>query len=261
MPIRDIILTGTIFYLIPYCLTRPWIGILTWCWLTFMTPQLLTWGFARTLPFAMIVAVATLLGTVVSRDPDRRTIPFTATTQCLLGLWIVYTFTTITAWYPREAWDLWSKVSKVLLFVLLSLMYFQTRERLRYLFLTIAISYGFYGLKGGLWVFRSANPAGGMVLGPEGGCMTCGNNGLALAFCMTLPFLLFLAREEKRLWIRRMLYAMLVMTPIATLFTFSRTGLVTLPVVLGMLFLKSKRKALGFVALAVFYVGVMAFAP
>ena len=76
--------------------------------------------------------------------------------------------------------------------------------------------------------------------------MTCGNNGLALAFCMTLPFLLFLAREEPRRWLRRVLMAMLVMTPIATLFTFARTGLVTLPVVLIMLFGRSKNKIVAF---------------
>ena len=131
MPIRDIGLTGFIILLVPYSVARPWIGILTWCWLTFMNPQLLTWGFARSMPFAMIIAIATLLGVFVSRDAERRRIPFTTTTQLLLGLWIIYTFTTTIAWYPLEAWDLWSKVSKVLLFVFLSLMYFQTRERLR----------------------------------------------------------------------------------------------------------------------------------
>jgi len=261
MPFRDIALTGFIFYLVPYCFTRPWIGILTWCWLTFMNPQLLCWGFARTMPFAMIVAIPTILGVFLSRDTERRAIPFTTPTQFLLGLWITYTFTTIMAWYPMDAWNLWGKVSKILLFVFLSLMYFQDRKRLRYLFLIIAISYGFYGLKGGLWVFTSANPAAGAVIGPEGGCMTCGNNGLALAFCMTLPFLLFLAREEPRRWLRRVLMAMLVMTPIATLFTFARTGLVTLPLVLIMLFLRSKHKLLGLAALVVFYVGIMNFAP
>jgi putative inorganic carbon (hco3(-)) transporter len=261
MPFRDITLTGFIFCLVPYCFTTPWIGILAWCWLTFMNPQLLCWGFARTMPFAMIVAIPTLLGVFVSPDKDRRPIPFTAPTLFLLGLWITYTFTTIMAWYPDMAWNLWGKVSKILLFVFLSLMYFQDRQRLRYLFLTIALSYGFYGLKGAIWVFRSADPSAGMVLGPEGGCMTCGNNGLALAFCMTLPFLLFLAREEPRRWLRRVLMAMLVATPIATLFTFARTGLVTLPLVLIMLFMRSKRKILAFAALAIFYFGIMNFAP
>ena len=261
MPLRDITLTGFIFWLVPHCFTKPWIGILAWCWLTFMNPQLLCWSFARTMPFAMIVAIPTLLGVFLSPDKDRRPIPFTAPTLFLLGLWITYTFTTIMAWYPEMAWNLWSKVSKILLFVFLSLMYFQDRQRLRYLFLTIALSYGFYGLKGAIWVFRSADPAAGMVLGPEGGCMTCGNNGLALAFCMILPFLLFLAREEPRRWLRRVLRAMLVATPLATLFTFARTGLVTLPLVLIMLFMRSKRKILAFVALAVFYFGIINFAP
>jgi probable O-glycosylation ligase (exosortase A-associated) len=260
-PIRDIFLTGFIFYLIPYCYTHPWIGILAWCWLTFMNPNLLCWGFARTMPFGMILAIPTLLGVMMSRDSERRPIPFTVPTQCLLGLWIIYTFTTIFAWYPAEAWNLWFKVSKILLFVFLSLMYFQNRARLRYLFLVIALSYGFYGLKGALWVVRSANPGAGSVIGPEGGCMTCGNNGLALAFCMTLPFLLFLAREEPRRWLRRVLFAMLLGTPLATLFTFARTGLVTLPAVLIMMFMRSKRKVVAFVALGIFAFGIWNFAP
>ena len=261
MPIRDIAVTGFIFALVPYCFANPWIGILTWCWLTFMNPQLLCWGFARTMPFAMIVAIPTLMGVFLSYDKERRSIPLTPPTQILLGLWVTYTFTTILAWYPDQAWNLWLKVSKILLFVFLSLMYFQNRERLRYLFLVIALSYGFYGLKGGLWVFTSANPANGTVIGPEGGCMTCGNNGLALAFCMVMPFLLFLARDEPRAWLRRILRAMLVMTPIATLFTFARTGMVTLPVVLVMLFMRSKHKFVAFAAIGIFAIGVMNFAP
>lgn len=261
MPIRDIVLTAFIIYLVPVSLKKPWIGVLSWCWLTFMNPHYLCWGFARTLPFAQIIAIATVVGIVMSPDKERRGIPLTAQTQLLAGLWLVYTFTTIFAWYPDRAWDLWEKVSKILLFVFFSLMYFQNRERLRYMFLVLALSYGFYGLKGGLWVFHSANPSGGMVVGPQGGCMTCGNNGLALAFCITLPFLLFLWREETRPWLRKLLLAMLIMTPIATLFTFARTGLVTLPVVLVMLFMRSKRKVLALVVLGVFAYGVMHYAP
>lgn len=213
------------------------------------------------MPFAQTVAIATLIGVFMSADKERRGIPFTVHTQLLAGLWLVFTFTTIFAWYPERAWELLEKISKILLFVFLSLMYFQNRERLRHLFMVLALSYGFYGLKGGLWVIRSANPADGMVIGPQGGCMTCGNNGLALALCMILPFLLFLWREETRPWLRKLLLAMLVMTPIATLFTFARTGLVTLPVVLVMLFMRSKRKFLALVILGVFALGVMNYAP
>lgn len=261
MPFRDIALTGFVIWLLPICLKKPWIGVLSWCWLTFMNPHQLCWGFARTLPFAQIIAIVTLIGIFVSPDKERRGIPFTIQTQLLVGFWLVITFTTIFAWYPERAWDSWEKTSKIFLFVFLSLMYFQNRERLRSLFLVLALSYGFYGLKGGLWVFTSANPSGGMVLGPQGGCMTCGNNGLALAFCMILPFLLFLWREETRPWLRKVLMAMIVMTPIATLFTFARTGLVTLPVVLVMLFMRSRRKVWALVVIGVFAFGVMNYAP
>jgi len=226
-----------------------------------MNPHKQTWGFARTMPFAMIVAIAVILGVLTSRDKLRRALPMCRETSLLIALCFDFTLTTILAWYPGDAWDLWFKLFKILLFTFLTLLYFQDRQRLRYLFLTIALSIGFYGLKGGIWVFRSADPGGGAVMGPEGGALLAGNNGIGLALCMTLPFIAFMAREEPRLWLRRILQAMLIFSPIATVFTFSRTSILTLPVVLIMLFMRARRRILGFFALAIFAYGIMNFAP
>jgi len=260
-PLRDIFLTGFIFYLVPYCYTQPWIGVLMWSWLTYMSPHKQTWGFARDMPFALIVAIAVILGVLTSRDKLRRALPKTRETSLLIALCFDYTFTTILAWYPGDAWDLWFKLFKILLFTFFTLLYFQDRQRLRYLFLIIGLSIGFYGLKGGIWVFTSGNPGAGSVLGPEGGSLLSGNNGIGLALCMTMPFLLFLGREEPRRWLRRILFAMLIFSPIAIIFTFSRTSMLTLPVVLIMLFMRARRRILGFFALAIFAYGIMNYAP
>ncbi len=58
---RDIVVTLAVFGSLPFILKRPWIGILVWTWLGFMNPHRLAWGFSTTLPFAMIVAVTTLV--------------------------------------------------------------------------------------------------------------------------------------------------------------------------------------------------------
>ena len=58
---RDIVLTLVIFGLLPFILRRPHIGVLVWTWIGFMNPHRLTWGFAYDMPFAMIVALVTLV--------------------------------------------------------------------------------------------------------------------------------------------------------------------------------------------------------
>ncbi|HXH83831.1 MAG TPA: putative O-glycosylation ligase, exosortase A system-associated, partial [Candidatus Tectomicrobia bacterium] len=183
-PLRDLLLTTVVFALLPVCFMHPWIGILVWSWIGYMNPHKLTWGFAYGIPFAMLVALFTLPGVLAARD--RKSIPWTPLTVALALLWAHFTFTTFFAWYPDAAWYQWQKVSKILLFVFLTLVFFQDRSRLRYLFLVIALSIGFYGLKGGIWALSSGGR--NHVLGPEG-TMLGSNNAVGLALNMALPFL------------------------------------------------------------------------
>ena len=52
---RDYVLTAFVFGMVPFCVARPWIGILMWYWLGLMSPHRLTWSFAYTMPFAMVI--------------------------------------------------------------------------------------------------------------------------------------------------------------------------------------------------------------
>ena len=64
---RDIILFGIIFGLLPFCFLRPWIGVLVFAWLSYMNPHRFTWGAAYDFPFAKIIAVATIAGVFLTR--------------------------------------------------------------------------------------------------------------------------------------------------------------------------------------------------
>lgn len=258
MPIRDVVLTAIIFGVLPVCFVRPWIGILVWSWIGYMNPHRLTWGFAYSMPVAQMVGIATIAGILLMPDKERRPIPWLRETRLLLGLWGIYTLTTFMALYPDEAWPQLEKVSKILLFTFLTLKFFQTRERIRSLFLVLALSLGFYGLKGGIFSLRS----GGLyhVRGPEESFIGS-NTTIGLALNMTLPFLLFLAKEEPRRWLRRLLWAMFAFSIVAVLFTYSRGAIVGLPVVLMMLFLRARRRLVGLLAFGVLAFFVMNFAP
>src|SRR5712691_8183252 len=218
---RDLVVTAAVLGVLPFCFARPWIGVLAWSWLGYMNPHRLTYGFASTLPFAMIVAVATLTGLVFAKD--RKPVPLVRETYLLGALWLMYTITTIFALYPEEAWAQWDKVSKVMLFTFITMKLFQDRERLRYLFLVIAFSIGFFGLKGGIWAI--ATGGGNKVYGPDASFLGS-NNSIGLALNMILPFLFILQKDEPRKWLRRLMQVMFWTSIVAIIFTYSRGAVV-----------------------------------
>jgi putative inorganic carbon (HCO3(-)) transporter len=62
---RDIILSLVVFGLLPKCFARPDIGLMVFCWLSYMNPHKLCWGFALAFPFAQVTALATLGGLLI----------------------------------------------------------------------------------------------------------------------------------------------------------------------------------------------------
>ena len=242
--------------MLPICLARPWIGVLMWCWLGYMNPHRLTWGFTYDMPFAMMVAIPTLVGLLAAKD--RRPVPRTRETYLLVALWALFVLTTVFAMDQEFAWDYLAKVSKILLFTFVALMLFQDRERLRKLFLVIALSIGFYGLKGGIWAI--ATGGANRVMMPDDS-MLGGSNGAGLALNIVLPMLLYLGREEKNVWLRRLLQVMFLFSIPAVVFTYSRGAVLGLAAVVLMLAGKAKRFLVAGLGLVVLYAFLVTFAP
>jgi probable O-glycosylation ligase (exosortase A-associated) len=251
-----IALTAFVFAMLPICLAYPWIGMLMWAWLGYMTPHRLTWHFSSQMHFAVLVAVATLVGLLFTKD--RKPIPWVRETYLLSALWLLFTLSTVVALYPDHAWPRWYFISKILLFTYVPLLLLQDRKRLKWFLLVIALSIGFYGLKGGIW---SIGKGGAGTVEMPDGTMFTGTNGAALALNMVLPMLFYLAREEENQWLRRLLRATFVFSIVAVLFTYSRGGLVGLCALLLVLAAKSGKLLRATVALAAAYVLVMNFAP
>ena len=236
MPLRDIALVVVVFGALPVCFARPWIGVLFWAWLGYMNPQRLVWGFAWNIPFALMVAVATLSGFVLSKD--RRPFIWTRETITLAILWVWFTVTSVFAFYPADAWDQWKTVSKILVMTFLTVPLFQSRDRVRWLLLVIAGSIGFYGVKGARFTVITGGES--MVQGAPGSVFLSSNNYLALALNMCLPMFLWLAREEQRPWLKLTLYAAFFTSMVSVLFTYSRGGVLGLAVVLAVMFLNRR---------------------
>jgi probable O-glycosylation ligase (exosortase A-associated) len=234
--LRDVVFTVVLLSLVPVSFLRPWIGVLAWSWIAYMAPHTLTWGFARVLPVAVLIGGATLLGFVLTKE-DRKPLPRVAGTVLMVALALHFIVTTIFAYDPTLAYGKLDWVLKAMLMTFVTMSLFQDRFRLRLLYLVMALSMGFYGLKGGLWVLRTGGSE--HVQGPEQGTFFGDNNTLGLALCMVLPLLLYLSREEERRWMKIILRITFAGSIIGILFTYSRGAFLGLAVILGILIWRS----------------------
>ena len=248
---RDYFVTLIVLGSLPYILARPHMGIVMWSWLGYMNPHRLSWGFATTMPFAQIVAIATLLGMLFSREPKH--IPWTRETILLVLFIIWMCITTLFALEPDRAFPLLEKVLKIQLMTFVTLMLMMSRERINLLAWTIALSIGFYGVKGG--VFTILTGGGYHVQGPPG-TFIGGNNEMGLAMLMVLPIIRYLYLEAEIKWIRLGLLAALLLTVVAILGTQSRGALVGLAAVGFFLIMKSPNR-LAFLTLTVITIPVV----
>ena len=234
---RDIAVVLIVFGSLPFILRRPWIGIIMWTWLGFMNPHRLAWGFATTMPVAMLVALATLVGLLAVREPKK--VPWNRESITLLLFVIWMTITTPFAMHSADAWQQWEKVIKIQFMIFVAMMLITNRERLNALVWTIVLSIGFYGVKGG--IFTIMQGGANRVYGPPG-TFIGGNNEMGLALAMTVPLMYYLYQEAKQVWVRRGLLAMMLLTTLAAFGTHSRGALLGMAAMGAMLWWKSRQK-------------------
>lgn len=235
---RDLIVTAIIVGSLPWILTRPYIGIYVWYWLSLMSPHRLCWGFAYDLPFAQLIALTTLGSILFTKD--KKSVAWNSGLVLLALLYVHMAFTSIFAWIPEAAWAKWIDFGKIVLITIVTTTVIYGRERIHTLLLVSAFSVGIYGLKGG--IFSILTGGSYKVWGPPGNTFISGNNEIGLALGMTIPLLIALGKEENRKWLRLLLFATAFFSSIATIFTYSRGALLGLGVVLSLIFIKSNKK-------------------
>jgi len=253
---RDIAVTLAIFGSLPIILWRPWIGILVWSWLGFMNPHRLAWGFSTTLPFAMAVALTTMLALMLSKEEKK--VPWTREIVLMLMFLAWMVVTTVFAMYPDLALEQLIKVAKIFLMIFVATILINSEERLKALVWVIALSLGFYGVKGG--IFTLVTGGGYAVRGPAGTFID-GNNEIGLALVMTVPLLYFLSRHAAKKALRVPMLVAAVLSTFAALGTQSRGALLGVAAMSTFLWLKSRSKVLTGVLILLFAVVMLPLMP
>jgi probable O-glycosylation ligase (exosortase A-associated) len=254
---RDLVFTALMIPLLGMAAARPFVGVLLWSWISFMSPQREMWGFASALPWAQTAFLVTLLGCAIAREPKRP--PINAVTVLLLLLAAGVTATSLVALQSAEiVWREWERVMKILAGVLLTAALLTTRERIHALIWVIAISLGFYGVKGGIFTVMT----GGVhkVLGPTDSILA-DRNHLATALLVAVPLMNYLRLQSRHALVRTGLTAAMVSTVFAAIGSQSRGALVALLAAAFVFWVRSRGKVTSGIIVAAVVAAVIAFMP
>ncbi len=252
---RDAMFAFVWMALLPLSLMSAHIGVLLWVWVALLSPNELLTGFLSSVPFNKIVAVTTACLMVLSRDKKD------AYLDRALVLLLIFGLSATISWYTAlvpgdEVNDLYQKLVKEIVLVLIITAVMTTRHRIHLLVLTIVLSLGFLGVKEGL---ISIFTAGGHKIIGSGSIGD--NNSLATALLMVIPLMFYLARYSAVRIVRIGLLGAAGLAIITVIMTFSRGGFVGLMLLGGFIVKNSRNKAASLAAIAVTCVLIYALAP
>ncbi len=234
---RDILLTLTVIGSLPFILKRPWLGALMWVWISVMNPHRLTWGFAYDMPFGAMVAIATLLSLVFSKEKLK--FPVTPLTFVFMLFVFWMSVTTLFALQPDQVWAPWEKVMKTMLMTMVVIAALHKREHIDWLVWVLVVSLGYYGVKGGFFTIRWGG--GEHVYGPTGSFIE-ENNALAVAICMLIPLVWYVRLRATDRRVKHGALGAMCLCAVAVFGSQSRGALLTIVAMTGFLWLKSRQK-------------------
>lgn len=203
----------------------------------FLNPQTMTWGFARTIPFAAIAVLVTAIAML--SKPKEVEFKFNATFGWIIAFLFWGLVCTLNAIHPIYAQDELIRFTKIIVVIVMTMFLINDREKLFALIWAIALSLGFWGIKGG--IFSLLTFGSYRIWGPSR-TFIGGNNEIGLALLVNLPLLYFLWVHTQNKWLKRGLAASMFFCLCAVVFTYSRGAFLGLIATSGFLWLKSDKK-------------------
>jgi probable O-glycosylation ligase (exosortase A-associated) len=208
--------------------------MLVFAWIGYMNPHRLLDGFAYHMPYAKMVAAATLAGLLITRE--RYALPRTREVYLLAALWVTFLCSTVfVALQPEVAHEKLTEISKILVMTGATIVLFQDRRKLDLLLLVIALSVGYYGVTGALWNLYTGFAE--RLYGPAKSALG-DNNALGFTFTIALPIMVLVRRQAANPWVRHGLLAVFGLSIVALFATYSRGALIglclTLPLTLAL---------------------------
>lgn len=235
---RDIILLAAILGIIPAILGAPQIGVIIWTWVSLMSPQREVYSFLNGFEFNFYITLLTVFAWVLSRETKSIVRNPVTLLLVLFGIWV--SITTYFALVPAYSELDWNRTVKSVVLTIAILATIKTKVRIQGMIWVMAISLGFFAVKGGGFTLFTGGAH--TVFGPESS-MIEDNNNLGLALVMVLPLINYLRTTSREKIVSVLCFVAMGLTLIAIIGTYSRGALLAL-VALGAFYALRSRAAI-----------------
>lgn len=253
---RDLLIIALVVAGALIALRRPWVGVLTWTWLSIMNPHRFAWGPAYDAPLAALAAASTLLGLLITKD---KTSPFKGSPAVWLFIFMAWmTISWLMGLSPARDYEQWNKVMKIDLMILVALALIHTKKQIMLLMWVTVGSLALLGVKGG--VFTILHGGSYRVWGPPGSFIF-DNNEFALSLVMIIPLLRFLQTQVQPQWAKHGLTASMLLCAAAALGSQSRGGLLAIVAMALFLWWRGGRKIMPALIMLAVGAALIAFMP
>jgi len=152
---RDIFIFSAVLCIVIATLRKPQIGVLGWLWLSIMNPHKESWGWVYSMPLLDIIAGVTLISAVINFKQARKAF-FHPVAAIMLIFYIWVCLSTIFSVSFELTFPVWLDYTKTMLFVLLMLLFLNSRHWIIAALWTFIFAVGFTGVKGGIFTIFSA---------------------------------------------------------------------------------------------------------
>lgn len=252
---RDLLFLSVILTMVPLALRFPMVGVMGWAWTALLSPNDWLYSYMTVVPFNKLFAALTVISIALSaRKLQFRMNP---------SLWLViclFAVATVSAIFSIDqsdaGWTIYWRLVKIMAFAFVITAVVRTRLDIHALMLAVALGMGFVGLSEGLFYLVSGG--GHKIVGNRS---VGDNNMLAVVLLMVVPIVLYLVNQAEMRIVKIVGYVSTGLIVTAIIGTFSRGGLIGLVALTLFMLAHSRRKGLGFVAVAAAAVIVVLVAP
>jgi len=253
---RDIILTLFTLCGLIATLRAPYVGLMLWVLFSIMNPHQEAYGFARSVPWNLIIAIVTTGAWMASAE--RKLPPRGATTALVFALLAWTTFNTLFAFDPSYSWTYWNRAWKIVAMGIVAGTLTTSRVRFQALMWVVALSLCYYGVKGGLFTVIKGGHS--QVFGPPKS-MIYDNNTLADALVMVLPIMNYLREYSESRALRTGIWVAIILVVTSIVGSYSREAYIALAVVAIAFWMRTGRKFLYPVIAVIVLVPLLSLMP
>jgi putative inorganic carbon (HCO3(-)) transporter len=222
--LRDLVLSIAVLSCLRLSFKHVFVGVLTWAWLSLMQPHREVYGaIANSLRLNLMVAVVTFLAWYYIKDRKLPQPNPILVTVAIFFAWVVFNSYFIP--FPANAAASWDRFWKTLALGLMVMMTATNTLRIHALIWIMAVSLGYYGVKGGLLTIMTGGAK--TITGPPG-TNIADNNQLALSLLMMLPLVGYLWVQTTNRWVRIGLLGGGILTFLSVVGSYSRGAYIAL---------------------------------